>query len=81
MSHGDTLSLHAYCDVDYIGDITDRKSCTRALILLNSHPLIWGSHKQAYVARSTTEVECIVGASITKDVVWIHRLLADFGSP
>ena len=56
-------------DADYGGDITDRKSLTGTLIMLNHAPVAWYSCKQNCVATSTTESEYIVASSTTKDVI------------
>jgi hypothetical protein len=61
--------LEAYADADYAGDVTDRKSRTGTLLLLNRTPVTWCSRKQACVATSTTESEYIAASSTTKDVV------------
>jgi hypothetical protein len=70
-----TNTLAAYADADYASDITDRKSRTGTLVLLNDAPISWCSRKQACVATSTTEAEYIVANSITKDVIWLRQLL------
>jgi hypothetical protein len=64
-----------YSDADYARDITDRKSRTGSLLLINGTPIAWCSHKQSYVATSTTESEYIAATSTTKDIIWMWRLL------
>ena len=51
--------LLGFCDADYAGDETDRKSVTGHLFLLNRGPVTWSSTKQRCVAMSTAEAEYI----------------------
>lgn len=66
------LLLKGYGDADYAGNITNQKSRTSTLLLLNGTPIHWYGWEQNYVATSTTKSEYIAAASSTKDIIW-HR--------
>jgi len=52
-------NLQGFSDIDYTGDIVDRRSTIGYLYLLNRGPITWSSIKQRYIATSTTESEYI----------------------
>jgi hypothetical protein len=78
---GSLSLLDAYADADYAGDITNRKSRTGAILLINNVPVAWCSRKQTCVATSTTKSEYIAANSTTKDIIWLRRLLANLRFP
>ena len=68
-----SLSLQAYCDADWGG-------CTTGyIIFLRSSPISWCSKKQTVVSCSFTEAEYRAMATTTKEIIWLTRLLQDFG--
>ena len=73
--------LTAYTDADYGADHLDRKSRTGYVLYFNNGPVAWGSKKQSCVATSTTHAEYIALYTVTKEVIWCRRLLADLGFP
>lgn len=75
------LQLTAYCDLDWAGDVTDRKSITGFCIFLGSILVSWGAKKQNSVARSSTEVEYMALTSTAAELAWIHQLLAEMVHP
>jgi hypothetical protein len=79
--HERPLLLEGYSDADYVGDITDRKSHTSSLLLLNQAPVVWCSRKQSCIAMSTTESEYIAASYTTKDIIWMRRLLQNLTYP
>ncbi|XP_031259009.1 uncharacterized protein LOC116117099 [Pistacia vera] len=74
-----SLELRAYSDADHGSDPTDRKSITGFCIFLGDSLISWKSKKQSIVSQSSTEVEYRAMASTTKEIVWLHWLLADMG--
>jgi hypothetical protein len=48
-------------------------------LFFNNGPVAWGSKKQSCVATSTTHAEYIALYTVTKEVIWCRRLLADLG--
>jgi len=71
--------LTAFTDADYGADHLDRKSRTGYILFFNNGPVAWGSKKQSCVATSTTHAEYIALYTVTKEVIWCRRLLADLG--
>jgi hypothetical protein len=78
---GGTLDpkLLGFCDADFAGDETDRKSVTGHLFLLNRGPISWTSAKQRCVATSTAEAEYIALAEASKQGQWLRSLLRELG--
>ncbi|XP_052129813.1 uncharacterized protein LOC127750998 [Frankliniella occidentalis] len=73
------LPIKVFCDSDFAGDPTDRKSrCCYVAMLANS-PISWYSKKHNCVALSTVEAEFIAMCEVTREVVWLKRLLSELG--
>ncbi|PKU66732.1 Retrovirus-related Pol polyprotein from transposon TNT 1-94 [Dendrobium catenatum] len=73
------LQLRTYSDADWAGDPLSRKSTTGYCTFLGHTLVSWAVKKQTTVARSSTESEYRALAAATADVIWIKRLLTDFG--
>jgi hypothetical protein len=73
------LALSGFCDSDWGGDPTDRKSTAGWVFLLSGGPVSWSSRKQATVALSTTEAEYMSAAEAAKEAIWLRALLSDLG--
>ena len=71
------LSLHGFTDVDWAGNIDDRKSTGGYIVFLGTTPISWKSGKQRTVARSSTEVEYKALADGTAEVLWLRYLLSN----
>lgn len=67
--------LTAYCDADFAGDATTRRSTTGVVCQYMGAAISWLSQRQKSVALSTTEAEFIAASEATKDIVWLSRLL------
>ncbi|KAL0543945.1 hypothetical protein IC582_019055 [Cucumis melo] len=50
-----SFSLQTFCDSDWAGDTSDRRSTSSFIAFLDSNPISWSSKKQSTVSRSSTE--------------------------
>ena len=70
-----SLSLHAYCDSDWVGDHRDRRSTTGYGIFLGPCLISWCAKKQGVVSRSSTEAENRALAMVVPELYWLRMLL------
>jgi Reverse transcriptase (RNA-dependent DNA polymerase)/gag-polypeptide of LTR copia-type/GAG-pre-integrase domain/Integrase core domain len=75
------VTIKAYCDADWAGDATDRKSTTGMLVLIGDCVVSWLSKKQSVVALSTAESEYLSISTTVQEVMWIRQLLQEIGYP
>ena len=68
-----------YCDADWAGDKSDRKSTSGYVFIMSGAPVSWCSRKQLCVALSTAEAEYVALASATQEAVWLRELSKVFG--
>ena len=64
-----SLELHAYLDVDWAGDLTNRCSIIGFYFLLGTFLVLWCSKKQDVVSHSSTEAEYRAFANTTCELV------------
>ena len=74
-----SLTLNAFCDADWAGCPTTRRSTTGFCIFLGSNCITWASKKQPTVSRSSTEAEYRALATTAVDITWLQHLLHDIG--
>ena len=79
LSSTSSLTLHAYADADWAGDISDRKSTSGLCVFLGDSLISWRSKKQSVVARSTAEAEYRAMAHATSEIVWLRWLISEMG--
>ncbi|KAI5336117.1 hypothetical protein L3X38_026251 [Prunus dulcis] len=72
-----SLQLRGYCDADWDGCPTTRRSVTGFCIFLGDVPINWKSKKQISVPRSSAKAEYRSMASITYELVWSKYFLED----
>ena len=70
-----------YCDADWAGDPTDRKSVSGYTAILSGAAISWSSKKQATISLSSTEAEYIAAARAAQEATWIHTFLSEIGHP
>ncbi|XP_043714701.1 uncharacterized mitochondrial protein AtMg00810-like [Telopea speciosissima] len=70
-------SLVAYSDVDWAGNVNDKRSITGFCIYLGNSLISWAAKKQQAVSRSSTESEYRALAVTAAEVSWIRSLLKD----
>ncbi|PKU65522.1 Retrovirus-related Pol polyprotein from transposon TNT 1-94 [Dendrobium catenatum] len=73
------LVLSSFSDADWAGDPISRRSTSGYCSFLGNTIISWTVKKQHTVARSSTESEYRALAALTADIIWLRRLLADFG--
>lgn len=72
-----SLTLTAYSDSDFGGNLTDGKSTSAYIIFLGPNPISWRSRKQKGVARSSTEAEYRALATSAAELCWIFQLFRE----
>ncbi|PKU66380.1 Retrovirus-related Pol polyprotein from transposon TNT 1-94 [Dendrobium catenatum] len=75
------LLLTSFSDADWAGDPISRKSTSGYCSFLGNTLISWTVKKQTTVARSSTESEYRALAALTADVIWLRKLLTEFGAP
>jgi hypothetical protein len=73
------LQVHGYTDVDWAGNVSDRRSTNGFFFSFGSGDVSWSSKKQPIVALSSTEAE-YRGVAITAcEIVWLQKPLSNLG--
>ncbi|KAK2966733.1 hypothetical protein RJ640_000831 [Escallonia rubra] len=80
ISSSPDLTLSAYSDADWAGDVSDRRSTTGFCIFLGDSLISWKCKKQSVVSRSSSEAEYRAMANTTAEIVWVRWLLRDMGA-
>jgi hypothetical protein len=57
-----------------LGDKENGVSTSRYLMILGLAIVSWRSHKQSVPTKSTTEVEYVAVAEVTKEIVWLKKI-------
>ena len=73
------LLVVGYVDVDYAGDLDDRRLTTGYVFTFIGGPIYWRSMIQSTVVMSTTEVEYMAGAETAKEALWLIGLIRELG--
>ena len=73
------LTLSAFTDVDWAGDLEDRRSTSGLLVYLGSNPITWSAKKQLTVSRSSIVSEYRALALASAELCWLHTLLKELG--
>ncbi|KAK6163684.1 hypothetical protein DH2020_000548 [Rehmannia glutinosa] len=71
----ENFSLKGYSDLDYAGNIDDRKSTSRSCQFLGDCLVSWFSKKQNCVSLSTAESEYISAAFCCTQLLWMKQTL------
>ncbi|WZY94101.1 hypothetical protein YC2023_066430 [Brassica napus] len=64
-----------YCDADWAGDRTDRRSTTGYCTFIGGNMVTWKSKKQKVVSCSSAEAEYRAMLKLTNELVWIKGIL------
>ena len=73
------LSLDRFSDLDWVGNADDRKNITGGCFYIGANLVTWMSKKQNFVSLSTAEVEYIAAGSCCSQLLWMKKLLSDYG--
>ena len=73
------LSLAGFTDSDWAGNADDRKSTTGGCFYVGDNLVAWMSKKQNFVSLSTVEAEYIVAGSCCSQLLWMKKVLIDYG--
>ncbi|CAN0877143.1 Retrovirus-related Pol polyprotein from transposon TNT 1-94 [Linum grandiflorum] len=71
--------IEAYADADYAGCLDTRRSTSGWCIKMGHSFIAWRCKKQDRIAKSSTEAEYRSMSEVTSELVWLHRLLVEFG--
>ena len=70
-----------YANADWAGSVDDRKSTSRGCFYLGNNLVSWMNKKQNSVSLSTAEAENIAAGSCCTQLLWMKKLLHDYGIP
>ena len=73
------LFLYGFCDSDWAGCPTTRRSNTGFCVFFGANCIFWCSKKQFTVSRSSLEAKYRSMASTTAEITWLTFLLQDIG--
>eukprot|EP00253_Pinus_taeda_P035546 PITA_35546 len=73
------LDIHGFVDVDWAGDLDQRRSTSGYVFNLFGGVVCWMSKKQSIVSLSTTKAKYIATTHASKEVVWLQRLCLSMG--
>jgi len=73
------MILTGYSDVDWAGDLTQRRSTSGFAFILGGGMIHCGRRKQTVTATSTAESELIALHTTICECVWLRQILYDIG--
>ena len=76
---GDDLSVYAYSDADWAGDLDSRKSTTGYVVYAAGGPIAWQSKLQTTIAVSTMEAEYMAAFGAIQELIWTKGVLGEIG--
>ena len=71
--------LAGYSDADWAGNANDRKSTSGGCFYVGNNLVSQISKKQNFISLSTAEAEYIAAGSCCTQLLWMHKLLHDYG--
>ncbi|XP_047953669.1 secreted RxLR effector protein 161-like [Salvia hispanica] len=71
------LDIHGYTDVDWAGNLVDRRSTGRYFTFIGGNLVTWRSKKQKVVALSSAEAEFRGIKSGLTEILWLRRLMKE----
>jgi hypothetical protein len=73
------LQVHGYTDVDWDGNVSDRRLTSGFMFSFGSGAISSNSKKKPTIALSSTEVKYRGAAIVACEVVWLQKQLSDLG--
>jgi hypothetical protein len=73
------MKAHAYADANHATGIDDKRSISGYILLVFGGAVIWASRTQKLTSTSTTESEYRALSDCSKDVLWLSKVLDQFG--
>jgi hypothetical protein len=73
------LVVAGYSDADWARNADDRKRTSGGCFYVGNNLVAWISRKQSSISLSTTEAEYIVAGSCCTQLLWMKKLLCDYG--
>ena len=73
------VSLVEYSDADWAGNANDRKSTTGGCFYVGTNLVAWMCKKQNSISLSTAEAKYIVAGNYCSQLLWMKKLLGDYG--
>ena len=73
------LSLAGFSDSDWADNADDRKSTTSGCFYVGANLVAWMGKKQNSVSLSTAEAEYIATGSCCSQLLWMKKVLTDYG--
>lgn len=77
----DPLHLQAFCDLDWAGSPSDRRSTSGFCVFLGLNPISWCAKKQNTVAHSSIDPKYRCVAHTTAELTWLCSLFCDLHIP
>ena len=72
------LSFARFSDLDWTGNVDDRKSTIGGCFYVGANLVAWMSKKQNSVSLSTAEAEYIAAESCCSQLLWMKKVLTDY---
>ena len=73
------LSLAGFFDFDWVGNADDKKSTIGGYFNVEANLVAWMSKKQNSMSLSTAEAEYIAAGSCCSQLIWMRKVLTDYG--
>jgi hypothetical protein len=74
--HGpNDIVITGWCDADWAGDKSDRKSTSGNCIFINGNLVSWQTKKQTTVALSSAEAELVSLVELAKEILFFRQIL------